>query len=516
MEKYIAIYLRLSDDDIDIENDRIESQSIENQRSLIREYLKKNTELSHYMIREFVDDGFSGVDFERPGIQKLLQEVKSQHIACIVVKDFSRFGRNYIAVGDYIEQIFPFMGVRFISVADEYDSNFRQPGIEVGLRNLLHDLYSRDLSKKIKTVKRLHQKQKHYTGGDVPYGYIRNPEKEPIFIPDPEASKVVKRIFKLASEGKRLGQIADILSEEKVPTKGVYKNQNGNQNDNIRNTRRALWINNEVKDILENEVYIGRYICGKSTTIAPRVQRKNDEKDYIIFEDAHEPLVDEETLRLAQAVIPPYRQHIKRNHHRHVLQGKVRCGYCRYCMVRYKTKNPYFSCYMGNRCGSHLTIKVAVLEEVVLKLIQNYMRISLGESDLEKVKIGQIETKIKELRVSKKALEIRKDNYKVRRINLYRQWREERISQEEYLKEKQECLNKEKKAQQECEEVEIKIKRLMFWMNQGEEENLDVRIPAQILTKDMVDRLVEEILVYDQDRIEIKWKFQDVIKEVEL
>lgn len=256
------------------------------------------------MIREFVDDGFSGVNFERPGIQKLLLEVKSQHVACIVVKDFSRFGRNYIAVGDYIEQIFPFMGVRFISVADEYDSNLRQPGIEEGLRNLLHDLYSRDLSKKIKTVKRLHQKQKHYTGGDVPYGYIRNPEKEPKLIPDPEASKVVKRIFKLASEGKRLGQIADILSEEKVPTKGVYKNQNGNQNYNIRNTRRALWINSEVKDIIENEVYIGRYICGKSTTIVPRVQRKNDEKDYIIFEDAQEPLVDEETFRLAQAVIP--------------------------------------------------------------------------------------------------------------------------------------------------------------------------------------------------------------------
>ncbi len=158
-------YYRLSKED----GDKVESDSIVNQKALVREFLKTHPDIQIY--DEKVDDGYTGVNFQRPGVQRLLKEVREKRVACIVVKDLSRFGRNYIEVGDYIEQIFPFLGVRFISVFDHYDS-FRNPaGIEIGFKSLIHDLYSRDLSRKVKSVKHLYQEQGRYSGGDVPYGY---------------------------------------------------------------------------------------------------------------------------------------------------------------------------------------------------------------------------------------------------------------------------------------------------------------------------------------------------------
>lgn len=166
---------------------------------MLENYISNHDELSQYPVREFVDDGVSGVSFNRPGIQSLLSEVKGKKVACIVVKDLSRFGRNYIEVGDYIEQIFPFLGVRFIAVSDNFDS-FKSPaGLDIGFRNLMHDLYSRDLSKKIKSVKKLMQEKGAYSGGDVPYGYMRGSEKEDVYVIDPEAAQIVRKIFLYAA-----------------------------------------------------------------------------------------------------------------------------------------------------------------------------------------------------------------------------------------------------------------------------------------------------------------------------
>ena len=172
IDGYVAKYLRISDDDVDVGKGKDESGSISNQRGVLQYFISNHEELSKYPVKEFLDDGYSGVNFNRPGVQNLLKEVKENKVACIVVKDLSRFGRNYIEVGDYIEQIFPFLGVRFIAVSDNYDSFKNSGGIEIGFKNLIHDMYSRDLSKKIKSVKRMHQEKGTYIGGDVPYGYV--------------------------------------------------------------------------------------------------------------------------------------------------------------------------------------------------------------------------------------------------------------------------------------------------------------------------------------------------------
>lgn len=509
MEKYVAVYLRLSDDDEDIGEEKKESQSIENQRELINYYLKNHAEIQEYPIREFVDDGYSGVSFERPGIQKLLREVREQHVACIIVKDFSRFGRNYIETGDYIEQIFPFLGVRFISVSDNYDSNLNQTGIEVGLKNLLHDLYSKDLSKKIKAVKQLYQKQGRYTGGDVPYGYRRNMEEGPMYIPDPEAAKVVQRIFKLAAMGKKVGEIADILTEEKVPTRGSYKNQRDLCKYNVGNPKKNFWMNSEVKEIIENPVYIGTYVCSKSTNIEPRVQKKKDKSEFLLFENAHDPLIDKEIFQAAQMILPSSKKHKKIKKHSYLLKGKVQCGYCGYSMTKSRSKNPSFSCRMGNRCGSHLSIKAKVLEETVLKIIQKYIRVSVGYEE-EQITANQIKEKLQETREKKKILEMKKGNCKSGRIYSYKQWREGQLSQKEYLDKKERYIDEERRYDEELEEIDEKIEKLMFWGGEEEGTGEDQGLLVKELTEELVDKFIEKIYVYGKDRIEIQWKIQDI------
>ncbi|GFI65263.1 hypothetical protein IMSAG185_00860 [Lachnospiraceae bacterium] len=183
--------------------------------------------MSQYKAREFIDDGVSGVNFHRPAVQRMLNEVRKGRVSCIVVKDLSRFGRNYIEVGDYIEQIFPFLGVRFISVSDHFDSRKNAVGIEIGFKNLIHDLYSRDLSEKVKSAVSIRQKQGSYNGGGIPYGYKLGEGKEGTFVPDGEAAEIVRRIFCMAAEGNTTFAIAARLNEEAIPTPGMYKKQHG-------------------------------------------------------------------------------------------------------------------------------------------------------------------------------------------------------------------------------------------------------------------------------------------------
>lgn len=201
-KKYIAEYMRISDDDRNLGNnkEKEESNSIGNQRKILQDFIRNHQELSEYLVKEFFDDGFSGVNFNRPGIKALLEEVREGKINCIIVKDLSRFGRNYIEVGDYLEQIFPFMGVRFISVNDHFDSARQFGGIEIGFKNLMHDLYSRDLSKKIKIVKKLYHERGIFSGGDAPFGYQRTTDKYEAYQPDEKTADIVKLIFNLAAE----------------------------------------------------------------------------------------------------------------------------------------------------------------------------------------------------------------------------------------------------------------------------------------------------------------------------
>lgn len=204
----IGIYLRVSKED---EESEIESNSIKNQRELISHFVKERDEFNACKLVEFLDDGYSGRNFERPEIQKLLRGVKKKEIQCIIVKDFSRFGRNYIEIGDYLEQIFPFLGVRFISINDNYDSekaDGMQKGLDLAIRNLIYDLYSKDLSKKILSSLEIKKVKGDFLGTSAPYGYKKDKNKKNRLVIDKEAAKIVTKIFELSIEGKKRKEIA--------------------------------------------------------------------------------------------------------------------------------------------------------------------------------------------------------------------------------------------------------------------------------------------------------------------
>lgn len=368
-DKYIAEYMRISDDDSDIGKKKQESDSIGNQRKVLEYYIHHNRELSGYPIREFSDDGYSGVNFNRPGIQTLLREVQKNRVSCIVVKDLSRLGRNYIEVGDYIEQIFPFFGVRFISVSDHFDSFADSAGIEIGFKNLMHELYSRDLSRKVKSVKSMQQERGAYTGGDMPYGYQKD------YQPDEAAAEIVREIFLLAAEGNTTGKIAENLNKRAVLTPGAYKNQAGKGNYELKNKKSNLWTPEQVREIIRNEVYTGTHICHKTSSVKPGITRKNDKSEYIRFENNHEVLVKKDIFEAAQKSIPVKgkRGKYRKAEDIHVLKGKMKCGYCGYSMNQHgKTGKFHYDCRMGASCGSHTRIDAKSAEKAVVSILQQF------------------------------------------------------------------------------------------------------------------------------------------------
>lgn len=508
---YIAEYMRISDDDGDIKGAKKESDSIRNQRDVLQYFISQHTELSEYPVKEFLDDGFSGVNFNRPGVQELLKEVREGKIVCIVVKDLSRFGRNYIEVGDYIEQIFPFLGVRFISVSDCYDSFQYTGGIEVAFKNLIHDLYSRDLSKKVKSVKRMHQEQGVYFGGDVPYGYRKIEKGRTPYQPDPDASEIVQKIFAWAVEGNTPVMISKFLNEEGIQTPGLYKNTTKKLSYALKNTKSNLWTPAQVRKILQDEVYIGTFICRKTYNVRPKEIRRKSEDEYLRFENAHEALVSRDIFLEAQNAIQTRKKRgtYKKDANPQVLRGKVKCGYCGYSMSIKRPWHMYY-CRMGDSCGSHLKVDVNILEETVLELLRKMMALQSEEAEKQKKENIRLLSEIKKARNETKILEMKVEHCKSNRLTLYRQWKEQQITKEEYLSKRDTLTKQESECQVRLQSLKGRIELLSVGQAKGISDNsLQKYSVVEILTKELADNLIERIDVYDNNRVEITWKFCD-------
>ena len=299
MKKYpIAIYMRVSKEDA---KDKEESNSIGMQRMLLRKFVAEK--FSDYELSEFCDDGYTGTNFERPGVQKLLEQVRDSEISCIVVKDFSRFARDYIELGAYLEQIFPFLGVRFLSVNDNYDSSDYQggiAGIDVNFRNLLYALYSKDLSLKVRSSLAVRKEQGQYISGNSPFGYEKDPDDRHALVIAQDEAEIVKRIFSLKVEGYSSTQIARLFNADGIKTPIEFKMEKGR-------TRRApkggkfQWSTGTICQILRNEIYIGNIVqkkyekdfVGGKNHIRPR-------EEWLTGYDHHEPIIERAVFEKVQ------------------------------------------------------------------------------------------------------------------------------------------------------------------------------------------------------------------------
>lgn len=318
----IGIYIRLSRED----GDDLESESVTNQRSLLTGFLKAN---GLVVVDEYVDDGYSGGNFNRPGFQRLLKDIQDKKINMVMTKDLSRLGRDHVMTGYYVESFFPENNIRYIAVNDDIDTFYETSGSEMMPFKLsMNDMYAKDISKKVRSHLIEMKKEGKFCGSVPPYGYMKSPENKHQLIPNPETAPIVKQIFDLYVAGYGSGTIAEILTRAEVPTPIILKNAKS-RIDNCNYP--YIWKSCSINNILKNRVYIGTLVQHTSQNINYKVKKRKrvPESDWCIKENAHEPIIDKEIFKIAQSIrdssnnYDPNRRNVE-----YVLSDLVYCKDC--------------------------------------------------------------------------------------------------------------------------------------------------------------------------------------------
>ena len=378
-DKITALYCRLSQEDMQAG----ESESIQNQKLILQRYADEH---HFFNTRFFVDDGFSGVSFEREGLQSMLREVEAGNVATVITKDLSRLGRNYLKTGELIEIIFPEYEVRYIAINDGVDTA-REDNEFTPLRNWFNEFYARDTSKKIRAVKQAKAQKGERVNGEVPYGYIADPNDRNHLIPDPETAHVVKQIFALYVGGARMCEIQDWLKENEILTVGELRYRRTGSTRHPRPQLNAWynWPDKTIYDILTRKEYLGHTITGKTYKVSYKSKKtkKNPEEKQYFFPNTHEALIDEETFDLAQKRIATRNRPTKVDEI-DIFSGLLFCGDCGYKMYLMRgaktleRKHAYTCGNYRNRarndfvCTTHY-IRKSILSEIVLADLQRVL-----------------------------------------------------------------------------------------------------------------------------------------------
>lgn len=338
---HVAAYGRLSIMDT---RDRKDSESLQTQMDYLRDYISKHPDLELHDC--YCDNGETGTNFERAGFQRMMDDVKAGRIDCIIVKDLSRFGRDFLETGNFLEKVLPFMGVRFISINDNYDSIRAGSGdaMSVALRNLMNDIYAKDISHKVFSALDIKKRNGEFIGNYAAYGYTKSPKDKHKLIVDPIAAPVVQRIFQMKKNGMSNAGIARILSEEKIPNPNHHRYLQG-----IIYTKRyaenAPWQTQAVKNILQNPVYLGHMVQGKkiSKLYAGQKQKVMPSSEWVIVPNTHEAIISQELFdevqKILKARLDEYNSRLGKYAHfysENIFEGLVICGSCNRNMTRYK------------------------------------------------------------------------------------------------------------------------------------------------------------------------------------
>lgn len=515
----IGIYLRLSKEDEFIAD---ESNSIVNQRKYIRAYVNKDKDLRRLECVEYSDDGYSGKNMDRPGMQNMLEHIKNNQLTCIIVKDFSRFSRDHIEQGKYIEQIFPFMGVRFISINDNYDSNDHIGGIgeiDISFKTLLYDFYSEDLSDKVKTSLSASRSNGNYIAAYAPYGYVKDPSNKHQLIIDEVASKIVKRIFKEYLSGNSMYRIACNLNTEEVMTPGVYiARQDGNEKMLQRYTERSPhWSAVAIKRILENQQYTGAMIYNRfeSKAVGSRSCITLSKDEWKCVEGCHKAIISKKDFEKTAEILKQNSKNVMdgNRHEKHCLTGKIICGDCGHSMAHTYAGRPKHYCksrYLDpGKTGCNFNIIDAEIESVILKMLQQYtdaMVDSRSIIDFQRNKEAErLQNAEKHLADMEHTRELMQEDLRAS----YEAYRSGTTNKETYLEQKQMYEQLEEKLQENILKQQDAIKHItdLDVPEVAGLEMLDGKIQLKKLTREMVDTFIDKIVVYGEKEIEVKWKF---------
>ena len=384
MDYHAALYIRLSKED----ESEGPSQSVQNQESLLREFVQQHR-LSVY--DTYIDDGWSGTNFDRPAFQRMIADIEAKKVNMVITKDLSRLGRDYILTGHYMERYFPEHRVRYISLLDGIDTGVDSTANDITpFRAIMNDMYAKDISKKIKSVKRDKQRKGQFIGGKPVYGYKMHPTEKNKIVIDEEVAPIVRRIFALALSGMSCRNIATLLNQEGVPTPATYASLPVAKPGPYT----GLWSSERISDMLQNETYIGNMVQGRSVKISYKSKKclKQNPANWVVVEGTHEPLVDLETFQKVRMLVNS-RRHTRSRTYDFLLKGLIFCHECGYPLAVLNRKNArgedvlYFVCRTYQRftkagvCTCH-SIKEKTVTDAVIAKVREVCQVYLNPDDL--------------------------------------------------------------------------------------------------------------------------------------
>lgn len=366
----VGIYLRISLDD----GDKPESNSINNQRKLIYEYLHNN---NFNDMREYIDDGATGTNFNRKGFKQLLEDIENRKINTVITKDLSRIGRNYVKTGYYVEDYFVSKGIRYISILDNIDTYSDVIGNDLlPFRAILNDMYSKDISLKQKSSLKERKRRGRYIACYAPYGYKKNSNIVGKLDIDEDASKIVKRIFSLFLDGNGTTSIARILTEENIPTPAMHLNMNADKNSIYY----TVWKTNTIRRMLRNETYLGYMIQNKEKTISHKNPKRVflDKEDYIIVPNHHEALVSKEDFKKVQEILDKNKKTHFNKKDKTLLHELLYCEECKKRLARKDNKDViYYYCATRTRfhlCDNKNYLPYTEIENRIFEYITKFLK----------------------------------------------------------------------------------------------------------------------------------------------
>ncbi len=514
-----AIYVRLS-----VEDSHTHSASIETQQMIIAQFLERNPDIQVY--DTYIDNGTSGTTFHRPAFQKMLSDIESGLVNCVIAKDLSRLGRNTIDTGYYIEQYFRLRNIRFIAVNENFDTftpEDAHAGIIIPLRNMINEAYALDIGRKIKAQQRQAMKDGKFIGGRTPYGYLKAPDDCHQLIIDPVAAPVVQKMFQWASEGIGLNTITVRLNEVGYLPPSHYKNtQSIITHENLMGN--GNWNTRTVARILHAQVYTGDLVQGR-TKIVDHQQVEVSEMEWTVVHGTHEAIISQELFEAVQKKLDETAQHCKERevqaYSPNILKGKIFCAHCggslhRHRNFRKKSADVYlFYCLTNSRIAKERCPGVLIREDVLLDsladMLQNALDAALGSYSLSLLELPQQAAERAELneKITCRKQEIQRLRGLIR--SLYENLIQDILTKDEYITYKGKYESKIEQLSEEVSHLEKGLKALDKQMEQHQalkRDSDDLRENRE-LTAALIDRLIDRVEVSKDKQITVRYRFEN-------
>lgn len=525
-----GLYARIS---VETERKR-EADTIGNQLQLLKDYVSEHSDLTVFDI--YSDDDISGTDFIRPEFSRMMNDLRDGKIDCIIVKDLSRLGRNYLESGEYIEMVFPFFGCRFISVTDRFDTKYQQADISVQLKNMANEMYAKDISRKICSTMRTIQDQGKFAGSRAPYGYRLDPADKHHLIIDEETAPIVKQLFELLAEGNTVHFVATTMNANGIPSPGRLLYERGiASTDHFKNSK---WYMQTVRRILQDEIYLGWMVSGKFRSTYHSTGKKGSQpvprEEWIVTKGTHEPIVTEELFNKVQEYFVRMKEehgqtavYNSKSKKASIFKGHLRCGECGQAMfLRNKHSHgkvtAWYYCALHENYNSSYCVKKAVkkqdVEDIALKLIRTQIKLFTDAREMIIALNKKESSKTKHRIYSDQIRNVKKqiERYMSLKASLYEDFANGVLSQSDYISMGQEYAQKADELRIFLAELEKEAQKYSqtYAMNGSWAQIIEQYQNAETLTEEMIDAFIDEMILYNNGHVEVKFRFKDELDEV--